>query len=217
MAPLSTKPLTKICGLSTPETVAAAARLGTDYIGFVHFPKSPRHVELEQANALAQQNGNSLPVLLLVNPELGLIDRVIQIINPAVIQLHGDEKPEFLAEISRRHDVTLWKAVPVRTSHDILSAQIFAPLVDRILFDAKPPAGSDLPGGNGLRFDWELLKAVSINYPWGLSGGLDPDNVVEALQTTKAPLVDVSSGVEDGPGQKNVDKMAAFLNAVRAS
>lgn len=208
-------PLTKICGLSTPETVAAAARLGTDYIGFVHFPKSPRHVALEQAQALAGQSGNSASVMLLVNPELGLIDRVMQIVNPDVIQLHGDEKPDFLAEISRRHDVILWKAVPVRTSHDILSAQTFAPLVNRILFDAKPPTGSDLPGGNGLRFDWELLEGVSIPYSWGLSGGLGPDNVAQAVQTTRAPLVDVSSGVEDSPGQKNVDKMAAFLNAVR--
>ena len=207
--------LTKICGLSTPDTVAAAARLGVDYVGFVHFPKSPRHVELEQARALTQNAGNSAPVILLVNPEMDLVDRVMHVIRPPVIQLHGDEDPEFLAEISRRYDALLWKAVAVRTSQDLQKARKFAPLVDRILFDAKPPVGSDLPGGNGLRFDWELLHNAKLSYPWGLSGGLDPTNVTDAIHTTKAPLVDISSGVEDSPGQKNVDKMAAFLNAVR--
>ena len=208
-------PLTKICGLSTPETVAAAVRLGTDYLGFVHFPKSPRHVALEQARSLSQNMVNSQKVLLLVNPEMGLIDSAMEIVRPDVIQLHGNENLEFLAEIKRRHDVILWKAVPIRTSSDFLSARPYIPLVNRVLFDAKPPSDSDLPGGNGLRFDWELLRNAALDFPWGLSGGLDPDNVVEAMRVTKAPFVDISSGVEDAPGQKNIDKMAAFLNAVR--
>lgn len=211
------RPLTKICGLSTLDTVAAAAQLGADYVGFVHFPKSPRHISLEQARALAEQAGNSTPVLLLVNPEMALIDYAVEIMRPQIIQLHGNENFDFLAAIRRRHDVTLWKALPIRTSSDFLTARDYAPLVNRILFDAKPPAGSDLPGGNGLRFDWELMRNMSLHYPWGLSGGLDSNNISEAMRITKAPLVDISSGVEDAPGQKNVDKMAAFLNAVRAS
>lgn len=207
----------KICGLSTPDHVAAAARHGADFIGLVHFPKSPRHVSLDQAVMLREYAGSAQVVLLLVNPELGLVDQAMTMIRPDIIQLHGDEKPSFLTELKNRHDVNLWKALPVRTSNDLAAAAPYQGLADRILFDAKPPAGADLPGGNGVRFDWEILRGTKLPYPWGLSGGLDPDNVAEAIRVTRAPLVDVSSGVEDAPGQKNVDKMAAFLNAVRTS
>ena len=209
--------LTKICGLSTPDTVGAAAHLGADYIGFVHFPKSPRHVPLDQLAPLAAHAGRARTVLLLVDPDLDFIDHALRCIAPHIIQLHGSEKPEFLAAIKQRHDVTLWKALPVKTSADLRAARDYVGLVDRVLFDAKPPSGTDLPGGNGLRFDWELLRGVTIPQAWGLSGGLDADNVAEAMRVTNAALVDVSSGVEDAPGQKNVDKMAAFLNAVRQS
>ena len=209
--------LTKICGLNTPDTVAAAAHLGADFIGFVHFPKSPRHLPLDGLAQLASRAGGAGKVLLLVDPEFDLIDQAMARAHPHVIQLHGSENPPFLAEIKRRYDVKLWKALPVRTNADLAAARDYAGLVDRILFDAKPPPGSALPGGNGLRFDWELLRGAHINQPWGLSGGLDPANVAEAIAITNAPLVDVSSGIEDAPGQKNVDKMAAFLNAVQQS
>ncbi len=209
--------LTKICGLNTPDTVAAAAHLGADFIGFVHFAKSPRHVPLDGLAQLASRAGGAGKVLLLVDPEFDLIAQAMACMQPDVIQLHGSETPQFLVKIKRRYDVKLWKALPVRTSADLAAARNYEGLVDRVLFDAKPPADSNLPGGNGLRFDWELLRGVRINQPWGLSGGLDPANVAEAIAITNAPLVDVSSGVEDAPGQKNVDKMAAFLNAVQQS
>ena len=210
-------PLTKICGLSTPDSVGAAARLGADYVGFVHFPKSPRHVSLEQAASLAVHRGNAASVMLLVNPDMTLVEQAISAVRPDVLQLHGDETAEFLAEIARRHDVKLWKALPVRTRADLGSARAYHGVTERILFDAKPPPGADIPGGNGVRFDWELLRGAKLDFAWGLSGGLDPANVAEALRITRTPLLDISSGVEDAPGQKNVDKMASFLNAVRTS
>ncbi len=210
-----TRTLVKICGLNTPGTVAAAARLGTDYAGFVHFPKSPRHVPLEGLAPLAAHTGNARTVLLLVDPDAELVDQAIRRMAPDIIQFHGTETPGFLAEMKRRHSIAMWKAIPVRTSTDLEAAQPYDGLVERVLFDAKPPANSDVPGGNGLRFDWELLRGARISQPWGLSGGLDPANVVEAIAVTGTPLVDISSGVENQPGQKNVDKMAAFLNAVR--
>lgn len=210
-------PLTKICGLSTPDSVGAAARLGANYIGFVHFPKSPRHVSLDQAASLDAHRGGAASVVLLVNPDMALVDHAIATVRPTVLQLHGDEKQEFLAEIARRHDVKLWKALAVRTRADLSQARAFHGLTERIIFDAKPPAGAEIPGGNGVRFDWELLRGANLPFAWGLSGGLDPANVTEALRITRAPLLDISSGVEDAPGQKNVDKMASFLNAVRTS
>lgn len=194
--------------------VAAAIQLGADYVGIVHFPKSPRHVELERAGALAGGAGNR-SVLLLVDPELPFLETAIRLVKPQIIQLHGHESPEFLAEIKRRNDVLLWKAIPVRTREDISKAAAYRGVADLILFDAKPPSDADLPGGNGLRFDWTLLRDHRPAYAWGLSGGLDPSNVSEAIRITQAPLVDVSSGVENVPGQKNVDKMTAFLKAIR--
>lgn len=210
-------PLTKICGLSTLDSVGAAAKLGADYIGFVHFPKSPRHIALAQAAALASYRGQAESVLLLVNPDMALVDHALATVRPAILQLHGDETPLFLCEIARRHDVKIWKALPVRTRADLAAAKDYQGLVERIIFDAKPPPGAQIPGGNGVRFDWELLRDAKLGFAWGLSGGLDPANVAEALRITRAPLLDISSGVEDAPGQKNVDKMASFLNAVRTS
>lgn len=206
--------LTKICGLSTPETVAAAANGGADYLGFVNFRKSPRHVELARAAQLARYATDSKTVLLLVNPEMPTIDQAIDVMRPDVIQLHGKENPDFVAEIRQRHDVILWKAVSVKTFADVTAAKQYKDSVERILFDAKPPSGSELPGGNGLRFDWGILKGIQIPFSWGLSGGLALDNISEAVRVTGAPFVDISSGVEDAPGQKNVDKIASFLNAV---
>ncbi|MFO1261448.1 MAG: phosphoribosylanthranilate isomerase [Sphingomonadaceae bacterium] len=208
----------KICGLSTPETLDAALKGGASHVGFVHFAKSPRHVEAERLAALAARvPGHVQKVGVVVNPEDAQIEQLMQAGRLDALQLHGSEPPERVAAIRARFPgLKLWKAIPVKTTADIASAARYADIADMILFDAKTPDHADLPGGMGLRFDWSLLSAYRATGPWGLSGGLDPDNVTEAIRITSAPLVDVSSGVESAPGIKDVDKIAAFCKAARS-
>ena len=154
---------------------------------------------------------------VVVNPEDAQIEQLMQAGRLDALQLHGSEPPERVAAIRARFPgLKLWKAIPVKTTADIGSAARYADIADMILFDAKTPDHADLPGGMGLRFDWSLLSAYRATGPWGLSGGLDPDNVTEAIRITSAPLVDVSSGVESAPGIKDVDKIAAFCKAARS-
>jgi phosphoribosylanthranilate isomerase len=208
----------KICGLSTPDTLDAAISGGASHVGFVHFPKSPRHVAAEQLAALAARvPGHVRKVGVLVEPEDELLARVISAGALDAIQLHGKEAPERVAAIRARFPVQVWKAVSVKTSADIAAASAYAGAADFLLFDAKTPDNADLPGGMGLRFDWRLLQDYRASGPWGLSGGLDPANVIQAITTTRAPLVDVSSGVESAPGIKDVDKIVAFCKAVQQS
>lgn len=206
----------KICGLSTPDTVGAAMRAGATHLGFVHFSKSPRHVLPEQIGALASAvPGHIERVAVLVDPDDDLLKCVAQTGAITAFQLHGQEGPERAAAIRRTFGLPVWKAISVKTRADIDGSRAYSGVVDRLLFDAKTPDGT-LPGGIGLRFDWSLLAGASITVPWGLSGGLAIDNVAEALRITGAPLVDVSSGVEDAPGVKSVDKIMAFCKAVSA-
>lgn len=152
-------------------------------------------------------------MLLLVEPKPDEAMRLAQQVQADIVQLHGQEQPALVSAIKAGSALELWKAVPVRSPRDIEQATQWHGLADMILYDAKPPAGSELPGGNGLRFDWTLLAGRSHIMPWGLSGGLDPTNVGEAIRVTGAPLVDVSTGVESAPGEKDMDKIAAFLKA----
>lgn len=208
----------KICGLSTPDTLDAAIAAGASHVGFVHFAKSPRHVDFDKLAALAARvPGHVRKVGVLVDPDDALLDQVITAGRLDAVQLHGKETPERLAAIRARNSVALWKAVSVKTSADIAAAAAWRDVADLILFDAKTPDNADLPGGMGLRFDWRLLQDYRASGPWGLSGGLDPDNVADAIRTTQAPLVDVSSGVESAPGIKDVDKIVAFCKAVQQS
>ena len=206
----------KICGLSTPESLDAAIRAGASHVGFVHFPKSPRHVDFDRLTALARRIPAGVAgVGVVVNPDDELVARLLATAPLAALQLHGAESPERLAALRARFPGReFWKAVPVKTAADIAGAVAWHGAADRILFDAKTPDGAALPGGMGLRFDWTLLRAYRPVGPWGLSGGLDPANVAEAAHITGAPLVDVSSGVESAPGIKNMDKIAAFCEAV---
>lgn len=208
----------KICGLSTPETLDAALKGGASHVGFVHFAKSPRHVEAERLAALAARvPGHVQKVGVVVNPDDAMIEMLMQAGRLDALQLHGSEPPDRVAAIRTRFPgLNLWKAIPVKTTADIASAARYADIADLILFDAKTPDHADLPGGMGLRFDWSLLSGYRASGPWGLSGGLDPDNVAEAIRITRAPLVDVSSGVESAPGIKDVDKIAAFCKAARS-
>jgi phosphoribosylanthranilate isomerase len=202
---------TKICGLSTSQTLDAAVAGGAAWLGFVFFPKSPRHLSPEQAAGLvARAPAGVGKVAVLVDPDDALITRVVQA-GVTALQLHGEESPARLATL-KRYGLELWKAVPVRTRVDLDATHLYHGVADRILYDAKTPKGT-LPGGMGLRFDWKLLEGFNHPLPWALSGGLDAGNLAEAVGITGARLVDISSGVESTPGVKDVDKIAAFLQA----
>jgi phosphoribosylanthranilate isomerase len=206
--------LIKICGLSTEAAIDAAAKASASHIGLVHFSKSPRHVSLEQAAALRQRTPDSLKVvLLLVNAEPGLTAKALEIVKPDIIQFHGDETPEWLRILKGVTAVEIWKALGVRDAETLKASDRFIGAADRLLFDAPAQA---LPGGTGVSFDWSLLANHDHKLPWGLAGGLTPVNVAEAIRLTGAELVDTSSGVEQAPGIKDVDKITAFCKAVRA-
>jgi phosphoribosylanthranilate isomerase len=206
--------LVKICGLSTPETLAAAVRAGASHVGFVHFAKSPRHLTLAAAARLrAEVPPQVKAVLLVVDPAPDTLAEAVREVRPDVVQFHGSEPPETLARFRAATGVEAWRALGVKDAESLAEASRFHGAADRLLFDA--PA-SGLPGGNGTRFDWDLLKAYRAPTPWGLAGGLTPANVAEAIRLTGAPLVDTSSGVESAPGIKDVDKIAAFCKAAQS-
>ena len=205
----------KICGVTTPEAIDAALRGGASHIGFNFFPKSPRYLTPQRLALLAPKvTGQLKKVAVLVDPDDALIDALLAMDSLDALQLHGKETPERAAQLKARTGLELWKAISVKTAADLAAGSAFAGAADFLLYDAKTPDGAALPGGMGLRFDWTLLAGHRAPLPWGLSGGLDPDNVAEAIRIAKAPLVDVSSGVERAPGVKDVDKIAAFCKAV---
>jgi phosphoribosylanthranilate isomerase len=208
---------TKICGISTPETLDAALDAGAAYVGFVFFPKSPRHVSPDQAAALAARiAGRAKIVGLFVNPADAVMSQTLNKVPLDIIQLHGEESPSLAAHIKADSGKPIWKAIPVRKASDLLQTEQYLGIADLILYDAKPPPGVNLPGGNGLRFDWDVLRGHRHVLPWALSGGLDASNIAEAVRVTKATLLDVSSGVESALGVKDVDKIVAFLQAASA-
>lgn len=209
-------PLVKICGLSTPETVTAALATGADRIGFVFFPRSPRHVELGTARELAGlARGAAAVVALTVDADDAALDAIVTVVAPDWLQLHGTESPDRVAAVKRRFGLPVMKALGVSGAGDLAEAASFGGVADAMLFDAKPPAGAALPGGNGSTFDWALLRGLDSDYM--LSGGLSADNVAEALRITGARAVDVSSGVESAPGIKSEAKIRAFVAAVKAA
>jgi phosphoribosylanthranilate isomerase len=211
--------LVKICGLSTPETLDVALGAGADMVGFVRFPKSPRHVSLDLGHRLSlQARGRAQRVVLLVNPEDEAIAQAIEAINPDLIQLHGSESPERVAEIRSMVRRPVMKAFGIAEASDLQALGPYAGGVDHILLDAKPPRTTDaLPGGNGISFDWRLLNRLDPRLFFMLSGGLNPDNVAEAIRLTKPQAVDVSSGVESGPGLKDPARIEAFIRAARTA
>jgi phosphoribosylanthranilate isomerase len=206
----------KICGIKTPEALDAAIAGGASHVGLVFFGKSPRDISAEAAGALATRAaGRAKVVGLFVDPESAFIDAVRQHAKLDIIQLHGEERPAAVNMIRQHNGLETWKVIPIRNSADFAETQKYRGSVDLVLYDAKAPEGADLPGGNGMRFDWKLLQGVSHPLPWGLAGGLSPHTVAEAIRISSAPLVDVSSGVESALGIKDVDKIAAFCQAVR--
>jgi phosphoribosylanthranilate isomerase len=208
----------KICGLRTPETLHAAIEAGADWVGFVFFPKSPRHVSLDEARALGPLvAGRAQKVALLVDAPDAMIADVIAALQPDFLQLHGHETPERVGEIKQRFGVPLIKAVGIAGQDDLIQARAYESVVNWMLYDAKPPKQAVLPGGNGVSFDWTLLKEAGKQHHFMLSGGLDADNVANALAITGAAGVDVSSGVESAPGIKDTKRIKAFMAAVRQS
>lgn len=205
----------KICGVRTPAILDAALAAGADFVGFVFFEKSPRNLAAADAARLAAAaRGRAKTVAVVVDPDDALIDTIAVDVRPDVLQLHGSETPERAAAIKAKTGMAVFKAVPVAEAADVAASAGYEGIADRILFDAKAPPGADLPGGNGLRFDWTILKGASG--PFGLSGGLDPTNVAEAIRLSGASLVDVSSGVETAPGEKDPALIAQFIHAARA-
>jgi len=205
--------LIKICGLKTPETLAAAVQAGASHVGFVHFAKSPRHLALDEAAALRRQvPGHVKAVLLLVNADAALLAEAVRTVAPDVVQFHGSETPATLARFRTETGIEAWRAMAVKDAESLAYAAAFRGAADRVLLDAPATA---LPGGNGTAFDWSLLAGWQAPLLWGLAGGLTPANVADAIRLTGAPLVDTSSGVERGPGIKDVDKIAAFCKAAR--
>jgi phosphoribosylanthranilate isomerase len=208
---------TKICGVSTPEAVRAAVEGGAAYLGFMFFPKSPRNIAPDAAGRLvppARAKGVKI-VAVAVDPTDAELDAIVTGLSPDLIQLHGKETPSRVREVAQRTGRGIVKVLSVSEASDLAPAASYEPLVEHLMFDAKAPKDANRPGGLGAPFDWTLLEGRRFQRPWFLAGGLDPWNVAGAIAASKAPLVDVSSGVERGPGLKDPALITAFLDAVR--
>ena len=208
----------KICGLTQPSHVAEAVAAGADYLGFNFFPKSPRYVSHATAAGLMSDVPERVAnVALVVNASDEELGALIATAGPDILQLHGSETPERVAEVKTRFGLPVMKAIGIATQSDLPQIDAHAAVADLLLLDAKPPKGADRPGGNAVAFDWSLLAGKYIAVPWLLAGGLGPINVTDAIQQTGAVQVDVSSGVERAPGMKDPGLMHAFIKAARAA
>ena len=204
----------KICGLRTVADVAAVAASGAAYVGFVFFPKSPRHLSIPDARTLALAAPVGLAkVALVVDADDAMLDALTEAVPLDMLQLHGHESPERVAQVRSRYGLPVMKAVGVADEGDLAMLTEYSLAADQLLIDAKPAKGADLPGGNGLSFDWRLLVGRKWLRPWMLAGGLTPQNVADAIRLTGARQVDVSSGVETAPGIKDAGRIAAFVAA----
>ncbi len=210
--------IVKICGLSTPEALDVALEAGADMVGFVFFAPSPRHLAFETARALGSRvHGRAQKVALSVDADDALLDAVVEALQPDMLQLHGKEQPARVAALRKRFGLPVMKAIAVEAKADLAAVAAYEAVADRLLFDARAPREATRPGGLGKAFDWRLLENLELSVPFMLSGGLDVGNVGEALRITRAPGVDVSSGVERAPGEKDPDKIRAFVRAARAA
>jgi phosphoribosylanthranilate isomerase len=210
-------PLIKICGIKSADILEAAIEAGADMVGFMHFPRSPRHVGIEEIGLLISQARSRVETCVVtVNPDNSLVAEIAAL-GPDWIQLHGPETPHRVETIRADSGLSVLKALPIGTAEDLAQIESFLDVADRILLDAKPPKHADRPGGLGATFDWTLLEALDPGIDFMLSGGLTPDNVAEAIRTTRPPGVDVSSGVESAPGVKDGQLIAAFIRNARAA
>jgi phosphoribosylanthranilate isomerase len=206
----------KICGLKTPEALEVALESGADLTGFVFFPPSPRNIGLEAAKRLgAQVNGRAGKVALTVDANDETLRAIVDALKPDLLQLHGKETPERVATVRSRFGLPVMKALPISERSDLSPIREYANVADRLLFDARPPQNATRPGGLGRTFDWTLLRGIDPKINFMVGGGLDARNVEQALAITNAPGVDVSSGVERAPGEKDLDKIREFIRAAR--
>ncbi|WP_417316972.1 phosphoribosylanthranilate isomerase [Emcibacter sp.] len=208
----------KICGLSEPESLKAAIDSGADYVGFVFFPPSPRNITPAKAGELARLVPAGVKkVGVFVNPVDDLLEEVLASADLDILQLHGSESPDRVREIRQAFGKPVMKAIAVARKEDIEAAKAYESVADMLLFDAKAPKNLEnaLPGGNGLIFDWQLIRNTDWSVPWMLSGGLEANNVSDAIATSGAEMVDVSSGVENRPGEKDINRIRAFIDATR--
>jgi phosphoribosylanthranilate isomerase len=206
----------KICGVRTLAIVETAVEAGADYVGFVFFAKSPRNLTLQAAKVLAlAARGRVGTVAVLVDADDAVIDDVVETVRPDLLQLHGGETPERVAAIKACTRLPVMKAVAIAEASDVAAARAYAAIADCVLFDAKADAGATLPGGNGVAFDWRVLKGFGT--PFALSGGLTPETVAMAISMTGAELVDVTSGVERSPGEKDAELVKRFIRAAKGA
>ena len=210
--------LAKICGLTTPETLDAALAGGAAFVGAVVFHRSPRHIAPLHAATLFERARNRAKIVAVtVDADDALLTEIALILKPDLIQLHGSETPARAEQVRTLTGAGIIKALPICAHEDFAEAEAWEPFADHLMFDARPPEGSDLPGGVGARFDWALLADRAFRRPWFVAGGLNPDNVAQAIRISGAPMVDVSSGVETAPGVKDPALIAAFLEAARSA
>jgi phosphoribosylanthranilate isomerase len=210
--------LVKICGLKTPDALDAALSAGADMVGFVFFEPSPRHVTVAAARVLGEHvKGRARKVALSVDSADDQLAAIVDALKPDLLQLHGRETPERVATVRARFGVPVMKALPIAAREDLSPLRLYAQVADWILFDARAPREATRPGGLGKPFDWRLLQNLDLAVPFMLSGGLDAGNVADALRATRAPAVDVSSGVERSPGVKDPEKIRAFVRAARVA
>jgi phosphoribosylanthranilate isomerase len=208
----------KICGLKTPEALEVALESGADLTGFVFFPPSPRNLGLEAAKRLgAQVKGRAGKAALTVDANDEMLLGIVEALKPDLLQLHGKETPERVATVRSRFGVPVMKVLPIAERSDLSPIREFANVADRLMFDARPPQDATRPGGLGRTFDWMLLTGIDPKINFMLGGGLDASNVAQALAITNAPGVDVSSGVERAPGEKDLDKIREFIRVARAA
>ena len=208
----------KICGLTDAAAVAHAAAAGADYVGLVFFPPSPRAVSIEEAQALAAAAPAGVRrVALTVDADDLTLARLVRSVPLDMLQFHGEESPERVEEIRARHGLPVMKVVGVAAAEDLARIGEYEDVADQLMIDAKPPPGATRPGGNALRFDWQLIAGRTWRLPWMLAGGLTPENVAEAVRLTGATQVDVSSGVEAMPGVKDMARVTAFIAAAKGA
>ncbi|MER9593462.1 phosphoribosylanthranilate isomerase [Mesorhizobium sp. M0244] len=208
----------KICGLKTDKALAAALAGGASHVGFIFFAKSPRYVELAEAGRLREAaRGKAKAVAVTVDASDAFLDEIVEKMQPDMLQLHGAEPPERVAEVKARYGLPVMKALPVSEAADLGRVKPFIGIADRFLFDAKPPKGSELPGGNGLAFDWRILAGLDAGVDYMLSGGLNAGNIGDAFRLANPPGIDVSSGVESEPGVKEPALIEQFFRAVGAA
>ena len=209
-------PKVKICGLNSADAVETARHSGADFLGFIHFPKSPRHVSLERAADLARHKGSAKSVAVLVDPDDALLGEVLRVLRPDYIQLHGGETPQRCLDARHYAEQGVWKALGISTVEDVRAATAYEHYVDGFVFDAKPPNDAERPGGLGQAWNYGVLQGFRSAHPWLLAGGLTVESVKDAMNQSNAPGVDVVSGVESAPGVKDLEKIKRFIAAVKA-